>query len=400
MIAFTLPRLHPELYQYIDISCNVDTRICDEKQYYLENIEKSIKNVRDEWEIYKKITNTYEMLYSNIPFENHRVSNLNKSKTFFVITDIYNNFFLPIINNDDSITTFHFHDNSNGMIDAFIDMRKNNKNDTYISLKTDISPSVGPMRGREDIKDCVNENITFCELQNIFDLNSFKYVTDKFKSSIDCITADIDINGNYYIAEICYALCIQKKNGNFTLKFLNTYTKKSIDIIGLLSSMYEEVYLTKPLSCENYSSESYLVCKNFLHNNSDNFYPQLLTYFTMVLNNENFDNLAFFINTSCINESFSNKIKEYSTILSQYQIEHIHNTLNIISTDKNKNLCIHSSFRSTLPNEVTEESVFFNKSDFGKSKVQYLLNINIKKCVQFCNNHHINVDKVILDNYT
>lgn len=406
MLSFMLPRLHPQIYKSIDINdkCNSRNNIINEvdaMQYYLKNIETNIKNVQKEWDIYIKFTNTYELLYSQIPLENYFVSSTKRSRTFFVIKEILNKFYLPINQNDKCITTFHFSDTSHGMTEALIDLRNNNNNDTYITMKYS-----EPERNDESslrYEEVRNKSIKVCDLKkNMLDLDLFADITYKLKSSVEFITIDLETENTYknLIAQICYALSIQRKNGYLIIKFLDTFTKKSIDIIGLLSSMYEEVYITKPLSCKNYDSESYLVCKNFLHDDYEDFYPYILGYFTNVLNNNLLNDLTFFNESSCINEHFSNKIKEFSTILTQYQIEHIHNTLNIIATDKNKKLYIHSSLMYAKPNSNEHLSIDdqnYNKLDFEKSKVQYLFNINLKKCIQFCNDHQIAVNKMIIN---
>jgi 23S rRNA U2552 (ribose-2'-O)-methylase RlmE/FtsJ len=387
MISFTLPRLNRELYLSIDTTKKQEswrnhTDLYESEQYYLENIEKSIQKVKIEWDIYKTIANAYEYLHSPIPFENFNVCMLNRPRTFFIITEILHKFFLEHIRNSNSITTFDFSDHSNGMSEAMINLRHQNVNDKHMIMNKS--------------KSIMGVNIIICDPKtNILDQDHFKYITKKYKSSIDYITINIEKEDSYQIfsAQICYALCIQKNNGTLILKFLDTFSTKSIDVIGLLASMYDEVFMTKPLSSKNYHSESYLVCKNFSPDAFEKYYPCLLDYFTNVLSDSKLTNLTFFNGSSCINEYFSNKVKEYSTIFTQYQIEQIHSTLNIIATDKNKKIHIHSSFKPDSNDGLTNE---FNQQNFEKSKVQYLLNMNIKKCLQFCSSHDIEINKALL----
>lgn len=383
MISFVIPRLHRNLYQSINTTCeySVNTNI---EQYYLKNIEKNIKNVKKEWDIYKKLTNTYELLYSQIPFESHCVGDVvNTSRTFFIVVEILHKFYLPSLQEEDNINTFHFSDKTNGMMDALIHVRTNGKNDTYTTFEN-----------CEDKCELLQNKKSFILKNKLLDIDNFINVIEKYKSSIDFITADIYNDGYdpdvFIHTQICYALCIQKLNGNFTLKLFDTFTNISIDIMGLLSSMYEEVFITKPSACKNYNSETYLVCKKFLHNNNHH-YTYLLRYLKMILSEGKLNNKSFFSPTSCINEFFSNKIKEYSTIFTQYQIEHIHNTLNIIATDKNKNIDIQ---RDLLEGVKTNRS--YSRPDFEKSKVHYLNNVNIKKCIQFCSSHNIEINKNII----
>ena len=49
----------------------------------------------------------------------------------------------------------------------------------------------------------------------------------------------------------------------------------TIDMIALLSSLYDQVYITKPNTSRNANSEKYIVCKGFLWNSSYKIYPFL-----------------------------------------------------------------------------------------------------------------------------
>jgi hypothetical protein len=373
MISFILPRLHPKIYESIDVDSNsTDFVFHFTKQYYLVNIEKNIKKNQKEWDVYKKFTNTYDFLYSKIPFENIRVTDIDRPRSFFIFTEILYKFHESILEKDD-ITSFHLSDYNNGMMNALIEIRKNNVNDKYTTNKCN------------DLESDGESSLS----QDILNIDHFIETTRKYKSSIDYVTADItksELYDSQISAQICYALCIQKINGNFTFKMIDAFSKISIDIIALVSSMYEEVYITKPLSCKCYDSEIIIVCKNFLHKNSDSFYPYILSHFRK----KSKDRSISFFNQSCIDEFFSNKTKEYITILTQYQIEHIHNILNNITTDKNKKLQI------IMDSDTTIE---LNQTDFEKSKIHYLKSINIKKCILFCKNHHLDVNKYFLTEY-
>ena len=48
------------------------------------------------------------------------------------------------------------------------------------------------------------------------------------------------------IAEIIYAVTMQKKGGYFILKIFDIFSKLTVDMLYLLSCLYNEVYITKP----------------------------------------------------------------------------------------------------------------------------------------------------------
>lgn len=66
------------------------------------------------------------------------------------------------------------------------------------------------------------------------------------------------------LGEILAGLMVQDKGGNMVIKFFETFTKISVKVLNLLSSMYNEVYLYKPHFSRVSNSERYVVCKGFL----------------------------------------------------------------------------------------------------------------------------------------
>jgi len=96
----------------------------------------------------------------------------------------------------------------------------------------------------------------------------------KFSKKADLITADggfIWNDENYQeqeayrliLGEIITALKIQEINGSFVLKLFEIYTDISIKIISILTSVYTNVYITKPLTSRPSNSERYIICKKF-----------------------------------------------------------------------------------------------------------------------------------------
>ena len=76
--------------------------------------------------------------------------------------------------------------------------------------------------------------------------------------------------------QIVYALHLQKRGGVFIIKFFDTFTKASIDMIYILCCMYESVEINKPKSSRMANSEKYIVCKNFRYDNIDHISQKLI----------------------------------------------------------------------------------------------------------------------------
>jgi len=65
------------------------------------------------------------------------------------------------------------------------------------------------------------------------------------------------------IGELLGGLMIQDKGGHMVLKMFESFTKITVKILYILSSLYEEVYLYKPYFSRVSNSEKYVVCKGF-----------------------------------------------------------------------------------------------------------------------------------------
>lgn len=85
------------------------------------------------------------------------------------------------------------------------------------------------------------------------------------------------------IAEIINAITIQKKGGNFVCKIFETFTKTSMQIISILSVLYDEIKIVKPLTSRASNSEKYVVCMKFKYNDSDKDYKKILSTLENIL---------------------------------------------------------------------------------------------------------------------
>lgn len=109
-------------------------------------------------------------------------------------------------------------------------------------------------------------------------------IRNNIKEPVDLITADGNINVltqqselNYIeqssygllLGQIITAISISAKNGSLILKCFDTFTHNTIKILGLLTSLYETVYLYKPFTSRNTNQERYIICKGFQYNHKD-----------------------------------------------------------------------------------------------------------------------------------
>ena len=178
----------------------------------------------------------------------------------------------------------------------------------------------------------------------------------------------------YLINIITIIMNYQSKNGIFIVKIDLTFHKPVLDILYILSFMYEKTYVSKPHTSNIVSFEKYIVCKNFILNDSkkiiyekikeefNNFFNKFRNY--ELINKVECKNIISIINTE-IPYYFLNKIDEINSIIGQQQLESIDQIINIV---KNK-----------------------NKDD----KMQLVKRINIQKSVNWCEKYKIPHNKFI-----
>ncbi len=100
------------------------------------------------------------------------------------------------------------------------------------------------------------------------------------KDKVDFITADGGfewVNENiqeqeYFkllFSQIIFAINMQKKGGSFVCKFFETFTTTSFKFVSILNSLYDKVFMVKPLTSRPSNSEKYAVCVGFKYADSD-----------------------------------------------------------------------------------------------------------------------------------
>ena len=361
MLYILLPNTHIILYRHINCITsseqtkpNISTSLCN----YLYEIKNRIDNHGDAWDNYKKYTNPYEFINTNIPGSNKPVSKIKPlSRSYYKMLEIVSFFNLchySTCNTFESksskiltnipIKSFHLAEGPGGFIEALSHMR-DNVSDTYIGMTILDDKDDYNIPAWKKSQKFLNENKNvFIEngadkTGNILSVDNFQYCCDKYKSSFDIITADggFDFSSNFnnqelnttklLYGQICYALCMQKQGGSFILKIFDCYMEHTVDLLYILSAFYKNVYITKPQTSRYANSEKYVVCKNFLFNDCSDFFPVLKDTLCKVIDTEH--NIHRFLKTN-ISNHFKNKLEEYNAISGQQQMETIQTTLTMI----------------------------------------------------------------------
>ena len=207
---------------------------------------------------------------------------------------------------------------------------------------------------------------------NLCNVDNLWFVYKKYNGTIDLVTGDggfdfsIDFNKQEVLSiklifcQMCFALALQKKGGTFILKIFDIFTQGTVDLLYILSSLYEQLIIIKPNTSRWANSEKYVVCKNF----------KLEDTYELI---ENLSNLFPLINSDSIIERFlnidipslyTNKLQDINAIIGQQQLENILSTLYLLDNNK-------------------------------QEKLENIKKNNIQKCIQWCIKYKLPYNKNI-----
>jgi len=378
MTYYQLPRTPFIIHKYIDYIESEDSpfpAISNSLSFYLYDIKEKLDKREKDWDIYKKYTNPYEYIHTVIPFKKKCVSKFKPlSRSYFKMIEIIHTFELYF--ESKPLHTFHLAEGPGGFIEAIAHLRKN-PHDTYygMTILDDKNDPNIPAWKKTDAFLRNNKNVIIetgaDKTGNILSIENFVYCKEKYGSSMDFITADggfdfsLDFNSqeiniaNLLFAQIVYALVMQKKGGSFVLKIFDCFMQHTVDLLFILSSFYDKVYIIKPQTSRYANSEKYVVCKGFVLPTCQHFFPFLYRAFekmSMPSAKETFISRFLSIPVSYF---FTARIEEYNAIFGQQQIENIHYTISLID-NKNK-----------------------------QEKIDNLIKTNIQKCVAWCMKYNV-----------
>lgn len=270
---------------------------------------------------------------------------------------------------DAPIKSFHLAEGPGGFIEAIQHLRENDADIYYgMTLINDSNDNVpGWKKSQHFLSRHPNVVIEKGADQtgNLFNVANLWHCYNAYKGSIDLVTADggfdfsLDFNKqetlsiNLIFSQICYAVAMQKRGGTFILKIFDIFSQVTIDMLYMLSSIYNKVYICKPHTSRLANSEKYIVCKNFKLDDASNLVKRFSTLFP-ILNDQNGNEKTIqrFLNIE-IPYFYTNKIEDVNAVIGQQQLENIIATLYILDNSK-------------------------------QDKLETLKKNNIQKCVQWC----------------
>ena len=270
------------------------------------------------------------------------------------------------------LRSFHLAEGPGGFIEAIQYSRKNNKDLYYGMTLLDNKRDIPLWNKCERNLMKGNTNIIIESgdgTGNLYHLENLLYVRKHYEHTMDFITADggfdysVDFNNqeesslHLIFSEICFAIMMQKKGGHFILKVFDTFSSSTIELIYLLTYLYEEVIISKPMTSRPANSEKYILCTKFkMVHNIEEIKQKICQMYTSVQ-----DNPYTSILDLEIPNLFLNKIREINSIFGQSQVSTILSVLTYITDDK--------------------------KND----KLEQLRKSHIHKCVKWCKKNNMEI---------
>ena len=243
--------------------------------HYIHSLKKDIE-VLKQFENKKKVylvTNEFEIDVDNydnsISKEIIKFLNIKDKKPQIISLDFYKLweilFMFELFNIDVPLKICSLEDDGTSLQTLILfreKYSKNNKNDEYHVLKT------------EKIND---------EFYNYYNKSHNIKKNDKLNEKMDLIVSGINYNyddeniieQNYFLSlfkNLLETIKNQKKNGSCIIKIFETFTNISIKFISILISLYEKVFIIKPLTSRPSISEKFIVCIGFKFTDKDKEY--------------------------------------------------------------------------------------------------------------------------------
>ncbi len=330
--------LLPKIYNFLNVNPKDDTNECEiYSSYSLYNFYNNTKqqigmlcskendSAFTSYDELIKIVHPYEYIFFKVPGSKFSVSKLKpQTNVFYDLLEIFVTLNIFDLYMNKSIKTLHISltcEDSNECIQM---VRESYEEDSFLNFNDN------------------NEEMYKAITTSKFDFMFFN-------------KPQTDIN-LYIIMLIEFVMTIlryQANGGTSIIKIDSIFHKPIVDLIYLLSSLFEKVYIIKPNTNNVTTFEKYIVCKNYnvicdtkLELHKSNYYK--LQGFIKNLNNRNIVSIIDY-EIPCY---FVNKIDDINIIIGQQQLESLDQIINIIK-NKNKEERVETIKKSNIQKSVS-----------------------------------------------
>jgi hypothetical protein len=267
--------------------------------------------------------NPYEYIFSKVPGSKFSVSKLKpQTSVFYDFLEVSISLNILDTYKSSSIKSLHITPNSSDTVDCYEMLRENYSDEITIY---------------DEIND-----------KNIISIGDQKYDF----MFLDTKTKNINAYIISFIENLMIILRNQKVNGSCIIKISHIFYKPIADILFILSSLYERVYILKPQSSNVTTFEKYIVCKNFEINEDKNKILKL-SYFSLAVFLKKYacQNIISILDTD-VPYYFTMKLNDINMIIGQQQLESLNLILNLLK-NKNKDERYDNMKKSNIQKAVT-----------------------------------------------
>jgi len=302
-----------------------------------------------------QLINPYEYLFSNVPNSNLSICKVKPtSKIYYDILEIYNTLKLSECLPEKNMTALYHGTNGSCVLEYMQSFRENYE-DTNILIEPLLhhtQTTTRTINAQEDARyaPVPDDILSMCdymyfELPDNVYLDTNKYILGLLKA-------------------VKFILMYQSSHGCMILKLGHTYYKPVIDILYIISSLYNKTYIIKPNTSNNIYDEKYLVCKTFTSTpqKRGTYLDKIDKMYTICYREQHEINIQSIVKNE-INMYFLNKMEECNIIIGQQQIDVYDQMINLI---KNKNKI---------------------------EKIETIRKHNIQKCINWCDKYKLSCNK-------
>lgn len=284
-------------------------------QYYNElKNEISLLNLLNSYENINEIINPYEYIFSTVPGSTYSVSKLKtKSMMFYELFEIFQNTNILELYKYETMNSLIVGTNYEDSLECLEMLRENYINDKFF---------------------CFHDYSS--KLYNYIENNKFNFVIYETKNYI---------NMNHYTILLLEFILITinnlKENGNAIIKVNNFFYKPVIEIMYILSYLFEKTIVTKPNTSNISNFDKYIVLQKFKLNQNDfevknNYVTSIsnfIKFYNEINSNEKYElNIHSIINFN-LPYYFLNKMDDINLIIGHQQLEIFNQVINLLKSN-------------------------------------------------------------------
>lgn len=332
--SFLLPKV---THITLDSMCNDRQTMLKKLGYnsFLNETKNQISKLKySRWTRFRKLTNDYEF-----PYDSRKIKRP-ISRAYFKLMEMIVDY-----NIDLNCNTLHLAEAPGGFIESTIYFKNkykfiNNRHYTFSILKQDEDTPTYHKKITDDSSVFILSNKI--NKGDLYEIPNMKYlIKTLLPKKIKFITCDGGFTENCDFAakeelhhklifhEIITSLFILHDDGVLIVKIFDIFTELTFDFIYILSFLFGETYICKPLTSRPTNSEKYIVCKKYDKSKFDiniqNFIKHMCS--------SDVNKYSSFVYKNDIKQGFTDSVKNINEILMTQQISTIKAILAIEACD-------------------------------------------------------------------